>query len=550
MSNRINILNKEQILGLIQLGWSDRKINRAMGIHRVTIARYRKEFKDNLVSDVDKKGIFEPRYTEGQAQEDKRQSVPFAEKQVPTDRVVHFQVPTDPSDLIKTSLSSKSRASVYHVIIQEKLRLGQSARSIYQDLVQEKVYAGSYDSVKRYIRKLRKRLPRLYARIETAPGEEAQVDFGEGAPTLKNGRYPKPWLFVMTLSYSRKSYEEVVWHQDVETFIRCHEHAFAHLGGVPQIIRIDNLKSGVIKAHLYEPELNPHYFAFSQHYQFVILPCKVATPQHKGKVESNVKYVQNNALKGKKFDSLEDQNQYLRHWNKTWASTRIHGTVKKQVNAMYQAEIPCLKPLPEASFPFFRIAQRKVNIVDSHIEIAGAYYPVPPQFMGQKVIVHYNQKWVKIFDNQQLIQQLTAIPKGCFHPDKSCLPINKTLSQAVFLRRLYDQCRRIGPAVIQWAQQAMIERSQSAYRAICGVVSLIKKYSPDIVNQACRQSLEKSVFNYHIVKETAEALLVQKRTQPQIPFIQESDIIRLPHEYQQLLSPARRSGGEKTAWTN
>jgi transposase len=103
----------------------------------------------------------------------------------------------------------------------------------------------------------------------------------------------------MTLSNSRKSYQEVVWKQDVERFLCCHERVFQFFGGVPKIIKIDNLKSGVLKAHLYEPELNPNYLPFSQHFGFVPLPCQVRTPQHKGKVESNIKCVQNNALQGK-----------------------------------------------------------------------------------------------------------------------------------------------------------------------------------------------------------------------------------------------------------
>ena len=420
MSNRINMLVKGHLMEMFNLGWSDRKINSITGIHRLTIARYRKESRTigKHALDIADQEVFIPKVRDSADQRTIRdsQSVPF---EVPTDKVVHFEVPTDSDISDQKPPISKNGASVYHLMIQEKMTLGQNARSIYQDLVIEQGYSGSYDSVKRYIRKLRNRYPKLYARIETAPGEEGQVDFGEGAPTLKNGRYCKPWLFVMTLSYSRKSYEEVVWSQDVETFIRCHEHAFTHFGGVPKVIKIDNLKSGVLHAHLYEPELNPHYYAFSQHYQFVILPCKVATPQHKGKVESGVKYVQNNALKGKEFAELEDQSAYLRHWNKTWASTRIPiwiGTTKRQVNVMYQEEITSLKPLPETSFPFFKVGERKVSTMDSHIEVAGAYYPVPPQYMGQKVIVHYNQQWVKIYSHHQLIQRLSAIPKGHFHP--------------------------------------------------------------------------------------------------------------------------------------
>ena len=121
--------------------------------------------------------------------------------------------------------------------------------------VVEEGFEHSYDSVKRYVRRLKKKVPEVFARLHTAPGEEAQVDFGEGAPTLKNGRYKRPWLFKIVLSHSRHSYEEVVWGQDVETFIRCHERAFDALGGVPRIVILHNLKSGVLKANLYEPDL-------------------------------------------------------------------------------------------------------------------------------------------------------------------------------------------------------------------------------------------------------------------------------------------------------
>ena len=200
---------------------------------------------------------------------------------MPTDEVVHFEVPTDPPD--GKVCTSKNKAAVFHQIICNKLDHGQNARSIFQDLVIEEGYNGSYDSVKRYVRKLKKSTPDLYARIETPPGEEAQVDFGEGAPTLKNGKYRRPWLFVMTLSNSRKSYEECVWKQDVETFILCHEKAFAHFGGVTKVVKIDNLKSAVLKAHLYEPELNPNYLAFAQHYGFIPMPCRVRKPEEKGR---------------------------------------------------------------------------------------------------------------------------------------------------------------------------------------------------------------------------------------------------------------------------
>jgi len=187
MSNRINMLVKGHLMEMFNLGWSDRKINSVTGIHRLTIARYRKESRTfgKHASDIADQEVFIPKVRDSADQRTipDSQSVPFNEKQVPPDKVVHFEVPTD-SDISDQKLPiSKSGASVYHLMIQEKMTLGQNARSIYQDLVIEKGYSGSYDSVKRYIRKLRNCYPKLYARIETAPGEEGQVDFGEGAPT-------------------------------------------------------------------------------------------------------------------------------------------------------------------------------------------------------------------------------------------------------------------------------------------------------------------------------------------------------------------------------
>lgn len=536
---------QENLFLLFRANWSDRKIQRITGIHRKTISRYRKKWEERERISAKKN---EPLWTSDLSREvagKEAQSVPPPENKCPPAGVVHFEVPTDPQsglshggdepDLLAAQ-SSRSQASAHHELINEKLKKGQSARSIYQDLVIERDYAGSYDSIKRYVRKLRSKTPTLYARIETPAGEEAQVDFGKGAPVLVDGRYRTPHLFVMTLSNSRKSYEEAVWSQNVETFIQCHVNAFRFFGGVPRIVRIDNLKSAVLKAHLYEPTINPNYAAFAGHYGFVPIPCRVRTPQHKGKVESGVKYVQNNALKGKRFDSLEEENRYLRWWNRTWASTRIHGTRKQQVQKMFLAEKEHLMPLPEKPFEYFKIGVRKVNALDSHIEVAGAFYPVPPKYMGQKVVVHYNSKWVKVYHQDKLIQHLSQVPRGRFHPDKSCLPPQKNWGQQRYLRYLLDQCRVMGSSVLQWAEGAVARRSYSAYRSIQGVVALGRKYPPRVVNQACGQAFENNGFSYHIVKELSESIRIQKEIQHEIGFIQQDELIRCPKEYQKLLN--------------
>ena len=525
MANRLKMVQQEVLFSLFEKGWSNRKINKALGTDRRTLARYRflwtKALKQSGGSDSSPQTLDEPKIL--------IQNTP---PKCPPEGVEHFQVPPAPAN--SPLEHSKSQAHRYHDLILQKLEKGQQARSIYQDLVIEYDYAGSYDSVKRYTRQLLKRSPKLYARIETPPGEEAQVDFGRGAPVLRNGRYFRPWLFVMTLCFSRKSYLEVVWTQDVETFIRCHEHAFQYFGGVPKVIKIDNLKSGVLKAHLYEPTLNPNYLAFSLHCGFAPLPCRVATPQHKGKVENFIQYAQN-SVKGKEFASLEAHNSTLRYWNANIASKRIHGTTKRQVDTMFLEEKPSLQPLPATSFALFKIGLRKVNAIDSHIEVAGAYYPVPPIYMGKQVTVHFNSTLVKVFYNDRLIQRLSVVAKGHFHPDKSCLPENKNYNQQRYIQGLFDQCQKLGPSVLAWAKEAEALRDLRAYRAIQGVIALGRKYAADIINMACSQSLILNVFNYHIIKEQAETLLAQQKIQYQIHFLQESELIRSPKEYQELV---------------
>lgn len=536
MGNELKMVQKQLLNDLFTKNWSIRKINRATKIHRSTIKRYKQQWKNNQhCNEVD------TCCTNNQKiDEEINQNVPLNENKCPPSEVVHFEVPTD-SDCIQKSQEdkSKSKAVPFDEIIREKSSRGQHAKSIYQDLVIDNDYKGSYDSIKRYINKIKKKSPKLYARIETGPGEEAQVDFGQGAPTLKNSRYCKPWLFVMTLSNSRNSYQEVVWKQDVETFVTCHENAFKFFGGAVSIVKLDNLKSGVLKAHLYEPELNPVYYSFSQHYNFIPLPCKVRTPEHKGKVESGVKYIQNNALKGKRFETLEEQNTYLRKWHKTWALTRIHGTTKRQVLKMFEQEKPSLQPLAATSFNFFKIGQRKVNAADSHIEISGAYYPIPPEYMGHAVTVHFNSKWIKVYNTKnELIQHLSTITKGRFHPDNSCLPEHKTRTQDQYLSYLFDRCKQIGPSVLDWAKSAEEHRKQRAYRAIQGVVALSKKYPENHINQACYQCINDLIFTYHIVKQRVEQIQLNKKIQIEIQFSQENEIIRPPDEYKLL------AGGE------
>lgn len=164
--------------------------------------------------------------------------------------------------------------------------------------------------------------------MHTLPGEEAQVDFGYLGYTLYEGRKRKTWVFNMRLSYSRLDYYERVYDQRVETFIQCHIHALYYFGGVPQYIKIDNLKAAILKANFYEPVYQELYKNFASHYGFHPLPCMVRRPNDKGKVESGINYVKNNFFSGRNFTDEQDLREKLARWN-TKTNHRIHGTTRK-----------------------------------------------------------------------------------------------------------------------------------------------------------------------------------------------------------------------------
>src|SRR5271154_5123943 len=264
-----------------------------------------------------------------------------------------------------------SECEPFREIIVAKLNQDLCARRIYQDLVGIPGFTAGYDSVKRFVRKLGVRRVLPMRRLECAPGVEAQVDFGTGAPVIgPDGKRRKTHVFRIVLSHSRKAYSEATFRQTTEDFIRCLENAFAHFRGLPKVLVIDNLRAAVKHPDWFDPELVPKLRSFCQHYGVVVLPTKPYMPRHKGKVEAGVKYVKNNALKARTFGSLREQNEHLARWEAAGADTRVQGTTRQHVGKVFrEAEKPALQPLPLERFAMFQEAPRKVSR-DGHIEVA------------------------------------------------------------------------------------------------------------------------------------------------------------------------------------
>ena len=423
-----------------------------------------------------------------------------------------------------------SICDAYREFIETKLELGLTAVRIYQDLRIETSYVGGYNSVKRFVRKLKKVFPEAFRRMEVGPGEEVQVDFGVGAPVdIGGGKQRRPWLFRIVLSHSRKAYSEVVWHQSTESFIRSLENAFRYFGGVAKTLVTDNLKAAVEKADWYDPDLNPKLAEFATFYKTALLPCRPRLARHKGKVERCVGYAQSNALKGRKFESLAEENLHLQRWEANVADMRIHGTTRKQVKELFELERPHLGALPPTLFPCFEESRRKVH-TDGHVSVANSYYSVPGGYVGHEVWARWDLRSVRVYNMQG--KQLAFHPRveaGKFNTIQSHISERKISSLERGQDYNLEKASRLGPSAGEWARRILKTRNVAGIRVVVGLTSLAGKHKASAIDKACADALRLDAYRLRQIKEFLKRQPPEQQLFPSL--IQEHKLIRPISEY-------------------
>lgn len=378
--------------------------------------------------------------------------------------------------------------------IEVQVRLGRNAMSIYQDLVELYGFNHKYNSVKRFVRGLKARDPERFDVLEFKPGEEAQVDYGQGAPTLHpaTGKCKKPYLFVMTLRYSRKSFRKVVWNTNQQVWARLHEEAFRCFGGSVRYVVLDNLREGGIKPDLYEPQLNPVYAAMLAHYGVEADPARVGDPNRKGTVESAIGHTQATALKGRKFEAIEKQNDWLMHWEERWAAPRIHGRQKRQVLEMFLEEKPHLGALPVRGFDYFEPGVRTVDDAGV-IQVKGSFYAAMPARPGECVTVRIYDQEIEIYGPDGLLirrhRKTERAGEYRINDDERLFnPSRET-------RRLIERAEQIGAHTAEFCRTLFKEKGRLGQKAIYGIVNLSRRFSKDTIERACGAALLKRVLS-------------------------------------------------------
>jgi transposase len=500
MSNVLSDEKRQQVVALGRLGWPLRRIEAATGVRRETASGYLRAAGVKV------------------AGRGRRPSKPAISPGVSTDPGSKPAIPegasTDSSpvkaggadaglayvDVRPSRAPSASACEAFRGEIVRALGLGRNAKAIWQDLVDDHGFTARYASVKRFVSKLRgSETPEARVVITTLPGEEAQVDYGDG-PMVRDpqtGKYRRTRLFVMTLGYSRKAVRLLVWRSSAQTWAQLHEQAFRRLGGTVKVMVLDNLLEGVLAPDIYDPALNPLYRDVLAHYGVVALPCRVGDPDRKGKVESGIGHTQRTPLKGLRFESLEEAQRYLDRWEEHWADTRIHGTTKRQVGAMFAEEKPHLGELPLEPFRYYRYGERTVNL-DGCAEVEAAYYSAPPGWIGRKVLVQWDGLHVRLLDPKsgKLLREHLVQRRGHHRIKDEDRPSRTPRSTEALLHR----ARTAGPHIGLLCERIHHAEGVLGVRRILGVLSLARKHGAAALDEAAKAALELDLPNYRFVR--------------------------------------------------
>lgn len=526
----MNVLHpnkKASIITLLANGVSQREIKRKVRVDRKTIRKYARiaERNDQAGVSISKS----PGVATGSGERVEQNPPPR-----PPAQETSVSVSESSGDAYPIPAHARSACEEYRPWIEEQVRLGRNAVSIYQDLVERFAFEHKYNSVKRFCRALRRKNPTQYDRLEFPPGEEAQVDYGLGALTRKpdTNTYRRPRLFVMTLKYSRRCFRKVVWTSSQVVWAKLHEEAFRYFGGTTRYVVLDNLKEGVIKPDLYEPELNPVYASVLAHYGVVADPARVADPDRKGSVENAIQHTQETALKGRRFESIEEQNRWLMHWEERWASVRIHGRMKRQVQEMFEEEKPFLQTLPLRSFSYFTQETRTVQD-DGTIQVHDCYYAALPARLHTKVMVRIYDYEIEII-HPQTLTVLRRHPKGTRKGMVLMEEKDRIFNPSRQTCYLLAQAAAIGPLTEKLCRQLFEGEGRQGHRRMQGIVALARKHCAVHIEQAARMALERGLSSSRIIRKLVEEL--DKAATPEASssseaLTQEHRLIRSPQDY-------------------
>jgi transposase len=462
-------MDVQTLLGRVRSHQSDRGIARAMKLSRTTVKKYRTWFEaEDFVT-------CEPMPTLSELHE--RLRAVFGDSNPP---------------------QNQSSIASYRDEIKQWLAEGLRPRIIFQKLNVRPGFTASESAVYRLCQKIKASAPpEVFVRLETAPGEVAQVDFGEVRALFDPATHTRrrTWAFTMVLGWSRHQYVEFVFDQTLTTWLVCHQHAFESFGGVPKRVVIDNLRAAIIRAYTrdHDAEVTRAYAECAEHYGFLIDPCLPAQPRHKGKVErGGVRYVQQSFVPLLEPNtSLAEANIQVRQWVLAKAGLRIHGTTHQvPLTRFTQTEQHALLPLPHTAYDPAIWKHVKLHH-DGHVVFEKAFYSAPCRFVGQTLWLRAGLREIRLFsgDFQLIATHTRATHAGQRLTQLDHLPPEKVRGLTASRELCRAQAQDIGPATTQVIDELLDARPVDKMRTALRVLSLADKYAPARLEAACVRGL-------------------------------------------------------------
>jgi transposase len=372
--------------------------------------------------------------------------------------------------------------------------------------IREQGYAGGYSIVKDYVRSIRPSKRPAYLTLAFAPGECAQVDWGSYGSVAVGNTRRRLSFFVMVLCYSRMLYVEFTVSQSLEHFLYCHKNAFDFFGHVPKKIMVDNLKSAVLQRVLGRPPLfNPRYLDFANHYGFAITPCNVGRGNEKGRVENAVGYVKKNFLAGLEIPDFTVIGPAVRNWLQTVANVRLHGETRKKPVEIFEAERPCLLPLPINAFDIATVSQQRASS-QFRITCDTNRYSVPAEYAGRALTVKTDPERICVYAGEKLIaRHIRSYERyqdfeDPDHPKALLAQRKKARDQKIFMRFI-----ALSPKADLYYRK-LAERRLNPQQHVRKIVALSEIYGTDPVARAIEDAFIFEAFSSEYV-----ANLLQQR---------------------------------------
>jgi transposase len=377
----------------------------------------------------------------------------------------------------------------------------------------------SYINVCKYMQKHFPKPREAYGVQITAPGEEAELDFGYlGMLPGVGGRVVKTWGLAVVLAYSRVGYFAICYNQKLETLTREVAKAFEYFGGVPKRLKVDNMKTAILRNQHYDLEFNQDFLECASHYQTVIVPCSPYSPEQKGKVESGVKYLQNNFVAGRVFTDDRDIASQLKDWMTNYANERVHGTTRKvPAVVLRDVEKATLQPLPDTPFAFFNRGLRKVA-PNCHIHFENNYYSVPSALVGKEVTLRWNESVVRIIaQGEQVALHVRNFQQGEYITVRSHLPEHKRYSETEHQARHEEQMRQIGEHAHEYFRMLLLRKPGYWFQTVRAILGLTKEYGGEVVNLSLRRACYYQAVDVTTIKHILEQKLYLLEMEPILP---------------------------------